>query len=73
MPTQVQVNSIFNPLKAELNPVCHLLALVGAHHILHVSRVRVKFSCLFLNVSSDSKRRSVTFSTSKVVRFHVPN
>ena len=33
----------FNPLNAELNPICHLLALVGAHHILHVSRVRVKF------------------------------
>ena len=35
-------NSVFNPLNAELNPICHLLALVGAHHILHVSRVRVK-------------------------------
>jgi hypothetical protein len=32
----------FNPLNAELNPICHLLALLGAHHILHVSRVRVK-------------------------------
>ena len=32
----------FNPLDAELNPICHLLALLGAHHILHVSRVRVK-------------------------------
>jgi hypothetical protein len=32
----------FNSLNAELNPVCHLLALLGAHHILHVSRVRVK-------------------------------
>ena len=31
-----------NPLNAELNPICHLLALVGAHHILHVSRIRVK-------------------------------
>jgi hypothetical protein len=30
-----------NPLKAELNPICHLLALLGVHHILHVSRVRV--------------------------------
>ena len=28
-----------NPLNAELNPICHLLALVGAQHILHVSRV----------------------------------
>ena len=33
---------IFNPLNAELNPICHLLALLGAHHILHVSRIRVK-------------------------------
>ena len=32
----------FNPLNAELNPVCYLLALLGAHHILHVSRIRVK-------------------------------
>ena len=27
---------------AELNPICPLLALFGAHHILHVSRIRVK-------------------------------
>ena len=26
-----------NPLNAELNPICLLLALVGAHHIFHVS------------------------------------
>jgi len=31
----------FKPLNAELNPICHMLALLGAHHILHVSRVRV--------------------------------
>ena len=35
----------FNPLNAELNPTCHLLALVGAHHILHVSGIRVKPQC----------------------------
>jgi len=28
-----------NPLNAELNPICHLLALLGAHPILHVSRI----------------------------------
>jgi hypothetical protein len=32
-----------NPLNAELNPICHLLALFVAHHILHVSRIRVKW------------------------------
>jgi len=31
-----------NPLNAELIPICHLLALLGAYHILHISRIRVK-------------------------------
>jgi len=30
-----------NPLKAKLNPICHLLALLKSHPILHVSRIRV--------------------------------
>jgi len=34
-------NSGFKGLKAELNPICYLLASLGAHHILHVSRIRV--------------------------------
>jgi hypothetical protein len=34
--------TVLNPLKAELNPICHLLALLGAHPIFHVSRIRVK-------------------------------
>jgi len=33
---------VINPLNAELNPICYLLALLGAHHFLHVSRIRVK-------------------------------
>jgi len=37
-------NVKFNPLNAKLNPICHLLALLGAHHIFHVSRIRVKSS-----------------------------
>ena len=39
--------SDFNPSNAELNPICHLLALLGAHHILHVSRVRVNETWIF--------------------------
>ena len=35
-------NEKLNPLNAELIPICHLLALLGAHHIFHVSRIRVK-------------------------------
>ena len=37
---------VFNPLNPELNPICYLLALLGAHHFLHVSRVRVKLLTL---------------------------
>jgi len=33
---------LLNPLKPELNPICYLLALLGAHHFLHVNRIRVK-------------------------------
>ena len=38
--------STFNPLKPELNPICYLLTLLGAHHFLHVSRIRVKLLTL---------------------------
>jgi hypothetical protein len=30
-----------NPLNAKLNAICHLLTLLGAHHILCISRIRV--------------------------------
>ena len=39
-----------NPLNAELNPICYLLALL-AHHFLHVSRIRVKSLTLRLLMS----------------------
>jgi len=39
---QLRINVInVNPLNAELNPICHLLALLGGHLIFHVSRIRV--------------------------------
>jgi hypothetical protein len=37
-PENVQV--FINPLNTQLNPICHLLALL-AYPILHVSRIRV--------------------------------
>ena len=40
-----------NPLNAELNPICYLLALLGAHHFLHVTRIRVKSLTLRLLMS----------------------
>jgi len=43
METEILLCSLgINPLNAELNPICHLLALLGTHHILHIGRIRVK-------------------------------
>jgi hypothetical protein len=40
--SQIQpINIYIIPLNAELSPICHFLALLGAHHILHISGVRV--------------------------------
>jgi hypothetical protein len=39
------INSI-SPLNTELNPIWHLLALLGVHHILCISRIRVNISAV---------------------------
>jgi hypothetical protein len=52
-----------NPLNAELNSICHLLALLGAHHILHVSRIRVNYD--------DPLYFQSVFIIHKVFYFHV--
>ena len=41
---------LFSPLNAELNPICHLLSLLGAHHILYVS---IRVNTFKPEVSSD--------------------
>ena len=46
-----QCSAEVNPLNAELNPICYLLALLGAHRFLHVSRIRVKSLTLRLIMS----------------------
>ena len=47
---QCTIVNAFNPLNAELNPICHLLTLLGVH-FLHVSRIRVKSLTLRLLMS----------------------
>ena len=42
---------VFNPLNVELNPICHLVTLIGVHHFLHLSRIRVKSLTLRLLMS----------------------
>ena len=47
---------IWRPMSkyAPLNPICHLLAVLGAHHILHVSRIRVKSHLSFAGIIRSS-------------------
>jgi hypothetical protein len=59
--------SHINPLNAELNPICHLLELLGAHHNFHVSRVRVNFS----NTAFGGGKRSQNFEKTTVSSCHV--
>jgi len=40
----------FNPLKSELNRICHSLALLIAHHILHVCRIKLNPICHSLEI-----------------------
>ena len=51
-----------NPLNPELNPISYLLALLGAHHFLHVSRIRVKLLTfrLLMSYIYDISRLRVT-------------
>ena len=44
------VTVALNPLNTKLNFICHLLALLGAHHILHVSRIRVKLDFVYIYI-----------------------
>ena len=48
--SKIQVPCSINPLNAELNPICYLLALL-AYHFLHVSRIGVKSLTLRLLMS----------------------
>ena len=55
----VSTGKLINPLNAELNPICHLLALLGSRHIFHVRRIRFKLSPMklyyFLNWSVEER------------------
>ena len=58
-----EVVTQINPLNAELNPIRHLLALVGARHIVHVSRIRVKEAAVSSGlVINESKTKYIKIS-----------
>jgi hypothetical protein len=54
-------NSGLKGLNAQLNPICHLPVLLGAHHILHGSRIRVKIAptCFGIVASSSGSALSM--------------
>ena len=56
-PTSHFLKTHLNPLNTKLNPICHLLALLGAHPILHVSQIRVN---IMLPTIPGSPKRSLS-------------
>ena len=70
----------FNPLNAELNPICHFLALLGAHYIFHLSGLRVKHFAVRLYVFREAPllksvkkgnkwdNRQISFKVTQVVQ-----
>jgi len=69
---------LFNPLNAELNPICHLLALLRAHHISHVSWLRVKTmeilplysQCIFSLLMYVVNNKYIYLQKNLVVHYH---
>jgi len=60
-----------NTLKAELNPICYLLALLGAHHFLHVSRIRVNVLVRqIIGIVGSGIRIPFFFWTEYILDFH---
>jgi hypothetical protein len=51
---------MLNPLNAKLNPICHLLALLGGATIVDISRLRVNFSILNERKKKRKKKRKGT-------------
>ena len=60
-----------NPLNAELNPICHLLALLGAHHIFHISGLRVKVDKTYSHLKKNQFDAQVIFSVFTQTPLHV--
>ena len=52
--------SDFNSLNAKLNPICHLLTLLGDHHILHFSRIRVNEIYIYRQFFPLSKKNQIS-------------
>ena len=50
--TLLKLLYLINTLNAKLNPICYLVALLGVHHILHVSRIRVNILLFVYNFCS---------------------
>jgi len=50
-----------NPSNTKLNPICHMLALLEARHIFHVSRIRDKNS--YIHLPQPPPKYTVIFSS----------
>jgi len=59
-------DGIILTVNAELNPTCHLLALLGTRHILHVGRIRVNVEAQHLQIYLGYMNWSEVFTKAKI-------
>jgi hypothetical protein len=52
-----------NPLNSKLYPICHLLALLGAQSLLHVSRIRVNVDLAHIRLNSSIEYDTVLYNS----------
>jgi hypothetical protein len=64
--------TVINPLNAELNPICHLLALLGVHHFLHVGRIRVNLDALLSWIPYKIKSTLLSKTFQKLPNIYLP-
>ena len=59
----------FNPSNAELNPICHPPALLGAHHILYISCIRVNSAFNPLTDSDPHRGRTAPLTSKRSILY----
>jgi hypothetical protein len=62
--TRKMPTNLYQLFKRQINPICHLLALLGAHPKLHGSRIRVNIYKKTINYSAEVRGRTIKLANS---------
>jgi hypothetical protein len=72
----IKILQSFNPLNAELSPICHLLALLVTHPTLHASRIGVIICIIFCHLQLlllEGEYKHIKVKNTNVTRYYKVN